>query len=92
MTAHLVGDGPGLPYAKPLLRGNAQLVTCPACGRVVHLHDRKDEESFSRVEYAEHWTAQAVAEGRYHLVDDDAGPGARCEYDNAPLYSSGDAI
>ncbi len=47
---------PLIPYARttdPTVE--PVIATCPVCGEEIELHERKDFESFSMVEYQEHY-------------------------------------
>ena len=47
----------GIPYARGCERCyNA--VVCPACGKHIDTVERKDFESFTGSEYADHWSAE----------------------------------
>jgi hypothetical protein len=45
----------GIPFAARKFVGRLTIVTCPACGLDIELRQRKDEDSFSGREYADHW-------------------------------------
>lgn len=63
----------GIPYAPQIgvtkavakLFGSPVAAVCPRCGKDIPLIERKDFESYSGVEYADHYNAEhAVADGR----------------------------
>lgn len=46
----------GIPYAPEQSRDNGQpYITCPECGEEIDLHERKDFESMTGSEYANHY-------------------------------------
>lgn len=47
----------GVPYARDCAQCWKASI-CPACGAHIENKQRKDFESFSKVEYAQHWVAE----------------------------------
>jgi uncharacterized protein YbaR (Trm112 family) len=39
-----------------------EILVCPACGQEIKCRDRKDFESFSHIEFAEHYVKHEVKE------------------------------
>ena len=59
----------GVPYARVVMSGRAQGQECPRCGKVIISRKRKDFESFTGSEYAEHYDAEhAAADGRIFVA------------------------
>lgn len=48
----------GIPHAKTVFVGPSAFAVCPVCADRVALFERKDEESWSGVEYARHYEAK----------------------------------
>jgi hypothetical protein len=48
----------GVPFAEKKLIGRSCFAVCPDCKLEVRLSKRKDSESWSNAEYAEHWTKE----------------------------------
>jgi uncharacterized Zn finger protein (UPF0148 family) len=56
----------GVPYARQNEDGT---VTCPNCGKRIRQTERKDFESFTGHEYADHYDAEHAADDGRVLVD-----------------------
>ena len=54
----------GIPYAFEDEDNDGVFVTCPECKAKIRLRARKDEESFERTEYAQHYEEKHG--NRYH--------------------------
>jgi len=48
----------GVPAGRQEYRDGTMYETCPECGREIVLTERKDFESFTGKEYADHWLAE----------------------------------
>jgi uncharacterized C2H2 Zn-finger protein len=59
----------GVPYARAGVRGRNGTATCPRCGLVIVLRERKDFESMTGSEYAEHYNAEHATDDGRVLVD-----------------------
>ncbi len=71
----LVTSPIGIPYAKLELLGGKAFVTCPKCSARIQLHERKDRESWTGIEYAKHYevhhagTTEAEAAREFAYAD-----------------------
>ena len=45
----------GIPYVSSTFEGRKEFITCPECGLKIEQRKRKDAESHSHAEFAEHF-------------------------------------
>lgn len=48
----------GIPYVPSTFEGRREYITCPRCGLKIEQVARKDRESHSHVEFADHFIAE----------------------------------
>lgn len=48
----------GIPYARESFEDGCVFATCPECGERIKLVDPKDEDSYSKLPYAEHYAKE----------------------------------
>ena len=54
----------GIPYAPVHIYDDGSAAAlCPECGRTIVLTEMKDDESFSKAPYAEHWAQEHQQQG-----------------------------
>jgi hypothetical protein len=60
----------GIPYARHEFDADGEYVVCPVCSQHVRLEERKDFESFTGREYADHYAERHDADaGKQTLLN-----------------------